>query len=155
MWNSRNIMFFHTAISSICYGQYWNLLPRNLSIPFTQTRHPFLDSTLCTQHDEDWLRSCRISTHIQTHPLSPYVLVSPLFLFYVILRENSWFFGRDFRQTHSEDVIALYKWSSNRWFSGTRPLSVTESNHGGAAINVSVGRWSDLIFECTFKLFNP
>jgi len=50
-------------------------------------------------------------------------------------------FCRDPPQTHSEDVIASYKWSSNSWFSGTRPLSITETNHSGATINMEVGRW--------------
>lgn len=96
LWNSRNrICFFHAAASSICYGKHWILLHRNLSIPFTQTRHPFLGSTLCTQHDEDWLRNCRISTHIQTYSLPPYVLVSPPPFSYScnFFWENSWFFA--------------------------------------------------------------
>jgi hypothetical protein len=118
-------MLFHTAASSICYGQHWNLLPRNLSIPFTQTWHPSLGSTLCTQRDEDWLRSCRISTHIQTHSLPPYVLVSHLFLFL-------WFFERihdflpqspsdAFRRRHRavqmkfEQLIQRYEASKHDW----------------------------------------
>jgi len=63
-------------------------------------------------------------------------------------------FCRDSRQKHSEDVTASYKWSSNSWFSGTRPLSVTERNHGGATINIEAGRWRALIFERTLKLVN-
>jgi hypothetical protein len=81
LWNFRNrICFLYSYIQYLLWTKLESAAP-NLSILFTQTRHPFLGSTLCTQHDEAWLRSCRISTHIQTHSLPPYVLVSPLFLF--------------------------------------------------------------------------
>lgn len=150
---SKQNMLFNTATSGNCYGRHCNLLPRNFIIPFTQTRHPFLGSTLCTQHDEDWLRSCRISTHIQTHSLPPYILVPPPFSCSCDFSREFMIVCRDPRQIHSEDVIASYKWSSNSWFSGTRPLSTTESNYGWATINIEFGRWSALIFEYTLKLF--
>ena len=76
------------------------------------------------------------------------------FLVLVIFRGNSWFFFcHDPRQTHSEDVIASYKWSSNSWFSRTRPLSMTESSHVGArSLSLKVSSYLSAVSSYLIKV---
>jgi len=126
LWKSRNrIGFFIQLLPVSAVDNTGICCPRYLSIFFTQARHPFLGSSLCTQHDEDWLRSCRISTHIQTHSLPPYVLVFPFSWSCDFYREFmiflSWSSSNAFRKRHRVvqmklgQLIQRYEASKHDW----------------------------------------